>query len=82
MGEIYKVTVEQVSHCLCEACKDGVIHWNDCSVHNQPAYLNGKCDCGIVNNGDITVSPESTFNKDRNNENLQDMQALADAKGK
>ena len=21
-------------------------HWSDCSVHNEPAYPNGKCDCG------------------------------------
>ena len=21
-------------------------HWSDCSVHNEPAYPNGECDCG------------------------------------
>ena len=21
-------------------------HWSDCSVHNEPAYRNGPCDCG------------------------------------
>lgn len=32
-------------HCMCEACKDGVIHDSDCSVHNEPAYPKGPCDC-------------------------------------
>ena len=35
-------------------CEDAVIplvpatlqHWSDCSVHNEPAYPSGKCDCG------------------------------------
>lgn len=35
-------------------CEDAVIplvpatlqHWSDCSVHNEPAYPAGKCDCG------------------------------------
>jgi len=31
--------------CMCEACKDGTIHDSDCSVHNEPAFPNGECDC-------------------------------------
>ena len=23
-------------------------HWSDCSVHNEPAYPAGACDCGAV----------------------------------
>lgn len=32
-------------HCMCDACKDGVIHASDCAVHNMPAYPNGPCSC-------------------------------------
>lgn len=32
-------------HCMCAACKDGVLHASDCSVHNMPAEANGPCDC-------------------------------------
>lgn len=24
------------------------VHASDCAVHNEPAYLNGPCDCGLV----------------------------------
>ena len=33
------------NHCMCDACKNGVIHDSCCAVHNEPAYTNGKCDC-------------------------------------
>lgn len=36
------------AHCQCPACKDGVTHASDCSVHNMPAYPNGPCDCGAA----------------------------------
>lgn len=32
--------------CQCPACREGVPHASDCAVHNEPAYPNGKCDCG------------------------------------
>lgn len=32
-------------HCSCIACRDGITHDSDCSVHNMPAYENGPCDC-------------------------------------
>lgn len=41
-----QINAEQASHCMCGACKGGVIHASDCSVHNEPAYPNGPCDCG------------------------------------
>ena len=37
---------ENVDHCQCDACKGGIIHSSDCSVHNMPAMPNGPCDCG------------------------------------
>jgi hypothetical protein len=35
-------------HCMCNACKDGVLHRSDCAVHNMPAYPNGPCNCGAI----------------------------------
>lgn len=40
--------LESVVHCMCQACKDGVLHDSDCSVHNMPAYPNEPCDCSIA----------------------------------
>jgi hypothetical protein len=37
----------QPAHCQCFACRDGVLHWSDCAVHNGPAYPAGPCDCGV-----------------------------------
>jgi hypothetical protein len=34
-----------VTHCQCEACKNGNIHDSDCSVHNGNALPVGPCDC-------------------------------------
>jgi hypothetical protein len=34
------------SGCQCNACKNGITHSSDCAVHNEPAYINGPCDCG------------------------------------
>ena len=31
--------------CNCSVCYVGIKHWSDCSVHNEPAYPNGPCDC-------------------------------------
>jgi hypothetical protein len=39
----------QADHCMCDACKDGDLHWSDCAVHNMPAEPNGPCDCGRYN---------------------------------
>ncbi len=25
-----------------------ITHWSDCVVHNEPAYKNGKCNCGAT----------------------------------
>ena len=36
------------AHCMCDACKTGVIHASDCAVHNMPAYPNGPCDCEVL----------------------------------
>ena len=33
------------NHCMCDACKNGVMHDACCAVHNEPAYHNGECDC-------------------------------------
>ncbi|VVE47111.1 hypothetical protein [Pandoraea anhela] len=35
-------------HCMCPACRDGVIHASDCAVHNAPALPTGTCDCGAA----------------------------------
>lgn len=32
--------------CVCEACKEGVLHASDCAVHNEPAVSNRLCNCG------------------------------------
>lgn len=34
-----------LGHCLCPACKDGLVHASDCAVHNEPAMPNEPCDC-------------------------------------
>jgi len=72
-GEVrYFTTAVTYEHCMCDACKDGVIHWSDCAVHNEPAYPNGSCDCCVTPNakvsgagtasaglpGSVAVSPE------------------------
>ena len=33
------------THCVCEACREGVLHASDCAVHNAPAHPTGECDC-------------------------------------
>lgn len=38
--------------CQCLACKDGVKHWSDCAVHNEPAIPSGPCDCGVLTPGE------------------------------
>lgn len=35
-------------HCMCVACRDGVVHASDCAVHNEPAMPAGPCDCGVM----------------------------------
>jgi len=34
-------------HCMCPACRGGILHDSDCAVHNMPAYPNGPCDCSV-----------------------------------
>jgi hypothetical protein len=34
------------AYCAEQAEKEHDGHWSDCSVHNEPAYPNGPCDCG------------------------------------
>lgn len=33
--------------CQCPACKT-TPHASDCAVHNEPAYPNGECNCGVL----------------------------------
>lgn len=40
-----QLSAEMRKHCMCERCKDGVIHASHCAVHNMPAEPNGECDC-------------------------------------
>lgn len=40
-----QLSAEIRKHCMCERCKDGVIHASHCAVHNMPAEPNGECDC-------------------------------------
>lgn len=40
-----QLSAEMRKHCMCERCKDGVIHAACCAVHNMPAEPNGECDC-------------------------------------
>ena len=39
--------ISDVGHCECSACV--TLHASDCSVHNEPAYPKGPCDCGATN---------------------------------
>lgn len=33
-------------------------HWSDCSVHNEPAFAAGECDCGGMTPGDMkSINP-------------------------
>lgn len=44
-----------------------IIHDSDCAVHNEPAYPNGPCDCGVDPREHITdgtpcwCNPETTY---------------------
>ena len=46
-----------VTHCQCEACKNGNIHDSDCSVHNGNALPVGPCDCSqtFVSSPDLGI---------------------------
>ena len=46
-----------VTHCQCEACKNGNIHDSDCSVHNGDALPVGPCDCSLAT-PPLPVQPE------------------------
>mgnify|MGYP000052327508 CR=1 FL=1 len=37
------------AHCMCPACKDGTLHWSDCSVHCEESEHPQPCDCGVIN---------------------------------
>lgn len=50
---------KKIEHCMCPACKDDVIHWSDCAVHNEPAYPNGECDCGVKSPPDTDPPDQS-----------------------
>jgi hypothetical protein len=39
-----------INGCQCKECRklpDGVGHWSDCAVHNEPADPNGECNCSL-----------------------------------
>lgn len=39
------------NECQCKEClklPEGISHWSDCAVHNEPAEPNGKCTCGVL----------------------------------
>jgi hypothetical protein len=58
--------------CKCQECRklpDGIGHWCDCSVHNEPADPNGECDCTHYYNN-LTVQENNERNQriiDKNN---------------
>lgn len=35
-----------LSSCQCPECRVA-LHASDCAVHNEPAYPNGECNCGV-----------------------------------
>jgi hypothetical protein len=39
------------------------LHWSDCAVHNMPAYPNGPCDCGAMNDRQRLEAIVSVINK-------------------
>ena len=45
----YSMVEWNANHCMCDACKCGIIHSSDCAVHNEPAMKNGACDCRVSN---------------------------------
>lgn len=46
-------TNNTLEHCMCVACRDGVIHASDCAVHNEPAMPIGPCTCGANGEPDM-----------------------------
>lgn len=57
LGEGESVSFD--GHCQCNACRGGILHASDCSVHNEPAYRNGLCDCGTSKCWCETCRPHS-----------------------
>ena len=44
-AEILKNTKVSIYKALAQT-QEPVAHWSDCSVHSEPAYPKGECDCG------------------------------------
>lgn len=34
--------------------KRGFNHYSDCAIHNEPAYPNGECNCGVTPNAELS----------------------------
>jgi hypothetical protein len=43
---VAEVAWKNGAYCAEQAEHEHDGHWSDCSVHNEPAYPNGPCDCG------------------------------------
>jgi hypothetical protein len=43
--EDYDALLRRSEHCMCDACKNGIIHDSCCAVHNMPASANAECNC-------------------------------------
>lgn len=48
IDRIERLEKVEPTHCMCSSCKDGTLHDSDCSVHNEPAYPSGPCDCSVI----------------------------------
>ena len=46
-----KAVIASTQSCQCVACKRDGRHASDCAVHNEPAKVNGPCDCGAATEG-------------------------------
>jgi hypothetical protein len=46
-------------HCMCPACRQGVIHDSGCAVHNEPAMPVGACDCSIRPSIDSAIKAQN-----------------------
>ncbi|MGY6240571.1 hypothetical protein ACW910_24315 (plasmid) [Burkholderia ambifaria] len=55
--------MNEIKHCQCEACKNGVIHESDCAVHNLPAFPVGKCSCAVSAALDMAMALDAALIK-------------------
>jgi hypothetical protein len=46
LAKVAESNTPAVEKCSCSACAV-TPHASDCAVHNEPAYPNGPCDCGV-----------------------------------